>query len=116
MTNRIRPCGYYVLVKVEEVESKTEGGIVLPDSLVEKEQATVQTGQVINFGPTVFIGMRGIEERDIASTGKHPAELWGVRIGDKVEFRKYEGKPSAVPGMEDYRYIPDTHIIGVIHE
>ena len=41
------------------------------------------------------------------------AELYGVKIGDLVEFTRYDGKP---PRKEEgaglYRMIQDQHIIG----
>ncbi len=108
---KIKPCGYFVLVDVTEAESVTTGGIVLPRELVEKEQAVEETGIVVAFGPTCFVGMRGCDAEGVPAY-----EQWGLRVGDKVEFKKYEGKKSFVEGMENHRYIPDTHILGVIDE
>lgn len=105
----IKPCGYYVLVDVTETEKVTKGGIVLPEDLTKKEQAVEETGTIIAFGPTCFVGMRGCDGED-----KPPHSQWGLEVGDKVEFKKYEGKKSYVKGHENYRYIPDTHIMGVI--
>lgn len=110
----IRPAGYFVLIKVDEVEETTSGGIILMESTLEKEKMIVETGTIEAFGPTAFIGMRGCTEEDVARTGLPAYELWGLRHGDKVEFKKYEGKKSALPGMESYRYVHDTNIIGVI--
>ncbi|MES2367694.1 MAG: hypothetical protein V4563_17590 [Pseudomonadota bacterium] len=106
---KIKPCGYFVLVKVDEVEETTKGGIVLPGALTEKEQAVVETGTIIDFGPTCYVGWKGCERTDVPAY-----QQWGVERGHKVEFKKFEGKPSALPDHENYRYIPDTHIIGVI--
>lgn len=111
---KIKPVGYFLLVDVTESEKVTPGGIVLPDSLTEKEQAIEQTGTVLAIGPCAYIGMRGCTEEDVARTGKSAAELWGVKVGDRVEFRKYDGKNCFVDGYENYRYIPDTNIMGVI--
>jgi co-chaperonin GroES (HSP10) len=108
---KIKPCGYFVLVDVTPAESVTAGGIVLPKDLVEKEQLVEETGTIVAFGPTAFVGMRGCESEVF------PAYvMWGLQVGDLVEFKKYEGKRSFVEGMENYRYIPDTHIIGVISD
>lgn len=105
----LTPCGYFVLVDVTPAEKVTKGGIVLPDDLVSKEQMVEETGIIKAFGPTCFVGMRGCEEEGIPAY-----EQWGLKVGDKVEFKKYEGKKSFVKGKENYRYIPDTHIMGVI--
>lgn len=108
---KIKPCGYFVLVDVTETEKVSKGGIVLPEELTKKEQAVEETGTIVSFGPTAFVGMRGCEDDSIPAY-----EQWGLKVGDKVEFKKYEGKKSYVPGFDNYRYIPDTHIIGVIDD
>lgn len=105
----IKPCGYYILVDVTETEKVTPGGIVLPEALTQKEQTVEETGTIIAFGPTAFVGMRGCSEE-----GRPAHEQWGLKVGDKVEFKRYEGKKCYVKGFENYRYIPDTHIMGVI--
>lgn len=106
---RIKPAGYHVLVDVTPAESVTSGGIFLPKDLVEKEQMAEETGTILAFGPTCFVGMRGCDAEGIPAH-----EQWGLKVGNKVEFKKFEGKRSYVKGHENYRYIPDTHIIGVI--
>lgn len=108
---KIKPAGYFVLVDVTPAEAVTKGGIVLTRDTIEKEQAIEETGVIVAFGPTCFVGMRGCEREDIPAP-----EQWGLKVGDKVEFKKYEGKRSFVEGLENYRYIPDTHIIGVIND
>ncbi len=44
---KIRPIGDRILVKTVEVETKTKGGLVLPDT-VQKEQPTI--GEVLGVG------------------------------------------------------------------
>jgi co-chaperonin GroES (HSP10) len=107
----IKPLGYFVLVDITEAESVSKGGIFLPKDLIQKEQAVEETGTVLAFGPTCYVGMRGCEDETIPAH-----EQWGVKVGDLVEFRKYEGKNSFAEGHENCRYIPDTHIIGVISD
>ena len=103
---KIKPLGFYVLLEVEKVESTSAGGIILDSDLVSKEQEATSVGYVREIGPTAYVGYPGCEEDQ--------ASAWGISVGDKVEYRKFEGKTSAVPGCEDYRYIPDSQIIGVI--
>lgn len=107
----LKPCGHYVLVDITETEQVTKGGIILHSDTTKKEQMIEETGTIIAFGPTCFIGMRGCDGEE------RPAyEEWGLQQGDKVEFKRYEGKNSYVKGFEKYRYIPDTHIMGVIND
>lgn len=116
----IKPLGFYVLIEMEAVEEISTGGIVLPGDLVAKEQDATSIGYVRAIGPTAYDGYPGCDPVGTTnpSTGRHtkttPSEQWGLEIGQKIEYRKFEGKKSAIPGYENYRYIPDSHIIGAI--
>ena len=110
-----KPCGYLVLIKIPDQEEKSEGGIILPDDLTKKEQDACTTGVIIAFGPTAYQGWEGCKEMGDVMMPRKPHELWGVEIGDTVEFRPFEGMKSSVD--EQYRYIPDSQIMGVVdHE
>jgi len=119
---KIKPLGFYVLIEMVNVEKTSEGGIVLPDELVNKEQSAVDIGYVRAIGPTAFAGYPGCEPENAGLDAdgdqiiKQPHQLWGLELGQKIEYRKFEGKGSAVPGHENYRYIPDSHIIGAIDD
>ncbi len=108
---KIKPAGYFVLVDVTPVKSVSEGGIILSGDTVMKEQMAEETGTIVAFGPTCFVGMRGVDD---ALAHGSAYKQWGLDVGNKVEFKRFEGKKSYVKGHENYRYIPDTHIIGVI--
>lgn len=103
---KIKPVGFYVLIEDVVVEEKTSGGIILPDTAKDREQEGVDFGWIRAFGPIAFLGYEGCEG---------PSD-WGVKVGDKVEFRRYEGKRSnAVEGDGPrLRYVPDSSIIGVV--
>ena len=109
---KIKPLGFYVLIEMEIVEETTEGGILLPGDMVNKEQDATSIGFVRAIGPTAYVGYPGCEVSD--SENSEPCSKWGLEIGQKIEYRKFEGKKSAAKGYEDYRYIPDSHIIGAI--
>ena len=102
---KIKPLGFYVLIEMEIVEHTTASGIVLPEDTVAKEQDATSIGFVRAVGPTAYHGYPGCESQC-------PSNDWGLEIGQKIEYRKFEGKKSAVEGYENYRYIPDSHIIG----
>lgn len=115
----MKPLGYYVLVEIEDVEKVSEGGIVMPKGLTEKEQLIDQIGIVKAIGPTAFIGYPGCDqtERVDNEMGKQwlvdipPHRCWGIEIGDKVLFEKYAGEYSK---DDSFRLIPDSKIIGLI--
>ncbi len=112
----LSPLGFYVLVEVIEVEDVSEGGIYLGDQ--GREQSAEEAGYLRAIGPTAYFGWEGCEKRMSPDKSEimWPHQMWGLEIGDLVEFRAYEGKRSAVPGYERWRYVPDSHIIGVIHK
>lgn len=103
---KIKPAGFYVLIDMDVVEETSEGGIILNNDLVKKEQAACQFGVITAFGPAAFKGFPGCDG----------PEDWGVAVGDRVEYRRYEGMRSNHPDAENFRYIPDSHIIGVIKD
>jgi chaperonin GroES len=71
---KIKPIGDRVLVEREESESKTAGGIVLPDAAKEKPQI----GKVLAIGDGRYL-----------KDGKR-ADLQ-VKVGDRVYFTSWAG-------------------------
>jgi len=116
---KIKPLGFYVLIEMEEVEAVSEGGIIMPGELIAKEQDATDVGYVRAIGPTAYVGYPGCDEsgiRDKPEVYATPPGCWGLEIGQKIEYRRFEGKKSAAPGYDNYRYIPDSHIIGVMED
>lgn len=113
----IEPCGHYVLVESLTVENKTESGIILGDN--KREQAACEFGVIKAFGPTAFVGNHGCDPKEYApGDSRHkmlPHQLWGLNVGDKVEFQRYQGKRTGVKQVGNLMYIPDTLIIGKVH-
>jgi chaperonin GroES len=91
-----RPLGDRVVVKRVEEESKTKGGIIIPDTAKEKPQE----GEVISVGPGA---------RD--ESGKvQPLEL---KAGDKILFGKWSGTEIKLDG-EDLLIVKEADIMGVV--
>ena len=91
-----RPLGDRVLVKRVEEETKTKGGIIIPDTAKEKPQE----GEVIAVGAGA---------RDEA--GKvQPLEL---KAGDRILFGKWSGTEVKVDG-EDLLIMKESDVLGVI--
>jgi len=91
-----RPLGDRVLIKRVEEESKTKGGIIIPDTAKEKPQE----GEVIAVGP----GAR--DERG------HVHAL-DVRPGDRILFGKWSGTEVRLEG-QDLIIMKETDILGVV--
>src|SRR3981189_3667798 len=80
---KIRPLHDRVIVKREEEERKSPGGIVIPDTATEKPM----------FGKVVAVGKGKIlENGDI-----RPLDL---KVGDKILFGKYSGTEVKMDGDE----------------
>lgn len=93
---KIRPLHDRVIVKRLEAESKTAGGIVIPDTAGEKPDQ----GEVIAVGPG-----KKTEEGKLV-----PMD---VKVGDRILFGKYSGTTVKVEGTE-YLVMREEDIMGVV--
>ena len=94
---QVRPLQDRVLVERQEEETKTAGGIIIPDNNKEKP---IQ-GKVISVGT-------GYRTND---GSVRPLE---VKAGDKILFGKYSGTEVKVGGKE-YLIMKEDDILGVLH-
>jgi chaperonin GroES len=95
---KIRPLGDKVLVERVEAESKTAGGIVLPDTAKEKPQR----GKVISVG-----------EGKMLENGTRKEVQ--VKKGDLVLFTSYAGTEIKIDGKE-YLIMDESDIMAVIEK
>ncbi len=91
-----RPLGDRVLVKRVEEESKTKGGIIIPDTAKEKPQE----GEVVAVGP----GARDEKGKSVALD---------VKKGDRILFGKWGGTEVKIDG-EDLLILKESDILGVL--
>ncbi|MBN1816391.1 MAG: co-chaperone GroES [Sedimentisphaerales bacterium] len=93
---KLKPLDDRVVVKPNEAEEKTAGGIVLPDAAKEKPLM----GKVIATGPGKLLdsGKRG----DMS-----------VKKGDTVIFGKYGGSDIEIDGTE-YKILRESEILGIV--
>jgi len=92
----IRPLDDRVVIEVLEAESKTAGGIVLPDTAKEKPQQ----GKVVAIGPG-----RALDTGDRARPE--------VKKGDIVLFSKYGGDEVEIKG-KDCRIMRESDILAIV--
>jgi len=78
--SKLRPLGDRVIVKVDDAEDKSAGGIIIPDNA--KEPLT--RGVIIAVGP----GKRGDDGRPQWSRRRGEPR---VKVGERVIFGKYAG-------------------------
>ena len=93
---KFRPLHDRVVVKRVEGETKTAGGIIIPDTAAEKPQQ----GEVVAVGPGA---------RD--ETGKIVA--LDVKTGDNVLFGKWSGTEVKIDG-QDLLIMKESDIMGVL--
>ncbi|HOC28097.1 MAG TPA: co-chaperone GroES [Treponemataceae bacterium] len=86
---KLKPLADRVLVKTDKLESKTAGGIIIPDTAQEKTQTAI----------VVAIG--------------DDKEKIKVTVGQKVMYDKYAGTQVKIDG-EDHLIVKGTDIIAVI--
>jgi chaperonin GroES len=93
---KFRPLHDRVVVRRIEQESKTAGGIIIPDTAKEKPQE----GEVIAVGPGA---------RD--ESGK--VQPLDVKAGDRVLFGKWSGTEVKIDGV-DYLIMKESDLLGVL--
>jgi chaperonin GroES len=92
----VKPLGEKVLIKRLEVEGKTAGGIVLPDTAKEKPKE----GKIVALG-----------DGKLLKNGER-ARLQ-VKKGDRVLFTSYGGTEVKIDG-EEYLLMSEDEILAVI--
>jgi chaperonin GroES len=96
--SKIRPLHDRVIVKREEDERKSPGGIVIPDSASEKPSK----GRVIAVGTGKLLEDGKVRPLD-------------VKVGDKVLFGKYSGTEVKVDG-DDVLVMREEDILAVLEK
>ena len=91
-----RPLGDRVLVKRVEEESKTKGGIIIPDTAKEKPQE----GEVVAVGPGARDDAGKIQPLD-------------VKAGDRILFGKWSGTEVKIDG-DDLIIMKESDVLGVL--
>jgi chaperonin GroES len=93
---KFRPLHDRVVVKRVEEDTKTAGGIIIPDTAKEKPQQ----GEVVAVGP----GARDEQGKVVALE---------VKPGDRVLFGKWSGTEVKIDG-EDLLIMKESDILGVL--
>ena len=86
---KVKPLADRVMVKLEKNESKTAGGIIIPDTAQEK----TQTGVVIAIG----------DDKEVIK----------VAVGQRVMYDKYAGTNVKIDG-EEHLVLKMSDIIAII--
>ncbi|TAN59738.1 co-chaperone GroES [bacterium] len=93
----VQPLADRVVIKPLEAESKTKGGIVLPDTAKEKPQE----GKVVAVG-----------KGKVSDAGHlQPLE---VKVGDKVLYGKYSGSEITTKEGEELLIMREEDILAIL--
>ncbi len=93
---KLRPLHDRILVKRSEEETKTKGGIIIPDTAKEKPLE----GTIISAG----------NGKILENGDKVPLE---VKKGDTILFGKYAGTEIKIDG-EEYLMMREEDVLGII--
>jgi len=93
----IKPLGDRVVIKPLEAETKTKGGIVLPDTAKEKPQE----------GKVVAVGRGKASENGTI-------QVLEVKAGDKVLYGKYSGNEITTKDGEELLIMREEDILAII--
>lgn len=95
---KFRPLHDRVVVKRIEQDTKTAGGIIIPDTAKEKPQE----GEIIAVGP----GARG-EDGKIVSLD--------VKVGDRILFGKWSGTEVKIGG-DELLIMKESDVMGILEK
>jgi chaperonin GroES len=93
---KLRPLQDRILVQRVEEETKTKGGIIIPDTAKEKPAE----GKV-----------QAVGNGKLADDGKRVA--LEIKVGDRILFGKYSGTEVKIDG-EEYLIMREDDVLGVI--
>ena len=97
------PTGWRLLILPYRGKGRTEGGVFLPDAVVERESVATVCGYVLKTGPLAY-----------ADSDKFPSGPWCAEK-DWVIFGRYAGARFKIDGGE-VRILNDDEIIAVVQD
>lgn len=99
-TSGFRPVEYKVLIKPDDVEEKTTGGIIIPDQEHER------MGWAQTKGTLIALGARAFED--------FAADQDALQPGARIFYDKYTGVIFEGADGEEYRIIQDKEVAGIV--
>ncbi len=97
------PTGWRVLILPYRGQGKTEAGIHIPDSVIDRESIATVCGYVLKIGPLAF--------KDQSKFG--PLQVPWCKEGDWIIFGRYAGSRFKIDGG-DVRLLNDDEILATI--
>lgn len=114
----IIPQGDRVLLKPDQIEETTAGGIVIPASERDKHQMAQVTGVVVDIGSDAWIHtttQRYMDGKWVPFERVGYSKPW-CKVGDRVTFARHVGLPTVGEDGEEYRLVSDEDILSTVSE
>ena len=92
---------FNVLIKQDEIPTKTNG-LILPEDMVEKKKHAQTIGTMVQASPLAF------NYADWPEGARKP------EVGDRVIFARHAGTLVSDPDGNEYRAVKDKDIVAVI--
>ena len=97
------PTGWRLVVLPYRGKGRTEGGVLLPDKIVDDNQIATQVGYVLKVGPLAY-----------KDTNKFSGPAW-CKETDWVMFARYAGSRFRIDGGE-VRILNDDEVLATISD
>lgn len=103
MTNEsgISPVEYNIVVRMDPVEEKTPGGIIVPQSKTDRDKMAADEGTIVAASPLAF------------SYADWPEGARIPQVGDRILMAQFDGRIWE-RGSKTYRLIKDKSVIAVV--
>jgi|TARA_R110000787_G_scaffold72997_2_gene162674 co-chaperonin GroES (HSP10) len=96
-----QPTGWRILVLPFRLKEKTDGGILLGNETIDRQQVASQCGNVLAMGSECY-----------ASKDRYPNGPW-CKVGDWVVFARYSGSRIEIEGGE-VRLLNEDEVLATV--
>ena len=121
-TSGIYPSGNRVVVKPDDIETTTKGGIIIPETEAEKHALSQTTGVLEAVGPDAWLDRVTTIERLIDGEWKAVERRTDgysqpfAQVGDRVAYAKFGGLQVEGADGKKYRILNDEDITAVVSD
>ncbi len=101
-TSGIQPIEYNVLVKQDDIEEKTSGGLYLPDDQQERDKHSATQGVIVAASPMAF------------AFDDWPADKPKPQAGQRIVFARHAGTFVKGEDGKEYRVVKDKDVVATM--
>ena len=98
-----KPTGWRIIVLPFKMDEKTQGGVLITESALERQQVASQCGLVLAMGPQCY------QDKE-----RYPTGPW-CKVNDWVVFARYAGSRIQIEGGE-IRLLNDDEILATVKD